>query len=303
MRRIAAIVTALALALGGPPPAAGAQDSPAPPDSAGLAPAPSDSAGAAAEEAPPDSVGRAAADTSVRVTGAPFRFGGTPEMAQRHGEFATARRAGRDVVRSLAGSWFGIPGEYALAFRDGRLRRVEFTAGRPSARALDYAADQLRSSGFRRVCGPPTTAGATVCDWTGRTRVRLETSPVRLFAVIEPPPAPRPRTAPPAVAIVPHTFILARAAAAALPAPEPVASPPPDYPAAARADGLQGNVWVRALVDTSGAVLRAAVTRGIPELDTAAVAAARRWRFRPYLWNGAPARFEVEFPVRFVLGR
>lgn len=299
MRRIAAIVPALVLALATRAPGAAAQP-PASPDSAGLAPAPADSAGAAAEETPADS---AAADTSVRVTGTPFRFGGTPEMAQRHGGFSTARRSGRDVVRNLAGRWFGIPGEYALAFRGGRLRRVEFTAERPSARSLDYAGDQLRSSGFRRVCGPPTAAGTTVCEWTGRTRVRLETSPVRLHAAIEPPPAPRPRPAPPAVAIVPERLHLARPSGSVLPAPEPVASPPPEYPAAARADGLQGNVWVRALVDTSGAVLRAAVIRGIPELDSAAVAAAGRWRFRPYLWNGAPARFEVEFPVRFVLGR
>jgi len=54
-------------------------------------------------------------------------------------------------------------------------------------------------------------------------------------------------------------------------------------------------------VDTNGAVEAAEIVRGIPELDSAAVAVARRCRFRPYAPEGARVRFRVELPVTFTV--
>ena len=59
-------------------------------------------------------------------------------------------------------------------------------------------------------------------------------------------------------------------------------------------------MWVRALVDTNGAVAATEVVRSIPELDSAAVSVARRCRFRPYVAEGSPVRFRVEIPVIFM---
>ena len=66
---------------------------------------------------------------------------------------------------------------------------------------------------------------------------------------------------------------------------------------AARAAGVIGRVWVVALVDVDGRVLEAAVTRGIPALDAAALECVRRWRFEPRTFQGAPCRYRVEAPV------
>ena len=68
-----------------------------------------------------------------------------------------------------------------------------------------------------------------------------------------------------------------------------------------RIAGTLQTMFPRAVVDTAGSVVKATVTRSIPELDAAAVQNAMRWRFEPYRFRGQPARFEVEFPVRFIL--
>ncbi len=57
----------------------------------------------------------------------------------------------------------------------------------------------------------------------------------------------------------------------------------PEYPAEARERGWQGSVVVQITVDSGGAVREARVLRssGYGILDSAAVQAARAWRFEP----------------------
>ena len=83
--------------------------------------------------------------------------------------------------------------------------------------------------------------------------------------------------------------------------PRIVSSPPLHYPEAARQESIQGVVWVMAQVDASGQVLDAWVERGIPELDTAALAWISRARFAPCERDGAPCRFHVRVAVLFTL--
>jgi TonB family protein len=73
----------------------------------------------------------------------------------------------------------------------------------------------------------------------------------------------------------------------------------PLYPEAARRAGVQGRVWVMALVAHDGHVLDASITRGIPELNRAALSAVMRWRFPPV--EGSTSTYWVEIPVRFRL--
>ena len=65
--------------------------------------------------------------------------------------------------------------------------------------------------------------------------------------------------------------------------PSGINQPKPKYPSAARRAGQQGTVTLSFTVGTSGNVtsVRIAKSSGHPLLDNAALAAIRRWRFRP----------------------
>lgn len=79
------------------------------------------------------------------------------------------------------------------------------------------------------------------------------------------------------------------------------------YPEAARKAGIQGRVWVFALVDTAGRVLEAHLERGIPELNAAALECVRRWRFaarssaEPSPEFSGPVSYWVQVPITFTL--
>ena len=297
------MVLPLLLALIAPAP------SPATPDSLGAV---RDSATVAPDTlAVPDSLARvhaaasaAPADTSLRVTGTRLRFGYEVTQAARAGDFTivTTTLAQRgEVARAGDLRWFGLDARALLYFRGGRLARAGFEVAKPSPRDLAYVDDQLRAMGYKVKCARDEP-GAKSCTWTGPTRVSLDSSPAKLTAMIEPAPR-KPRPAPkPALPPPPEHLVLGRAGEhPEYPAAVLAASPAPAYPAAAKQAHVQGNVWVRAEVDTSGAVTDAQVVKSIPELDAAALAAVRTWRFERYLWNGRPARVSVDVPVRFVL--
>lgn len=89
-----------------------------------------------------------------------------------------------------------------------------------------------------------------------------------------------------------------------------VAAPPeivdrvlPEYPARARTLKIEGQVLLEVVLDRGGRVEDSIrVTRSIPMLDAAAIAAVRQWRFRPARSrDGSPVRVLMEIPVRFVL--
>jgi periplasmic protein TonB len=76
----------------------------------------------------------------------------------------------------------------------------------------------------------------------------------------------------------------------------------PDYPAAALHAGREGVVVIRAVIDERGRITEARLLRGIdPALDEAALAAIRRWRFRPATRFGKPVRVNYILSVDFRL--
>jgi protein TonB len=90
--------------------------------------------------------------------------------------------------------------------------------------------------------------------------------------------------------------------------PEPPAkpaylkNPQPPYPEAARRAGQEGTVYVKVIVDKSGRVSSASVTRssGHPTLDQQAVSTIRRqWRFKPARSAGVAIESEVVIPIVF----
>jgi protein TonB len=83
--------------------------------------------------------------------------------------------------------------------------------------------------------------------------------------------------------------------------PEVITRVDPVYPEAARRSKVDGTVLVQALVGADGRVKDTTIIKSIPALDAAAIAAVRRWVFKPGRLNGRPASVWVAVPVRFTL--
>jgi protein TonB len=85
--------------------------------------------------------------------------------------------------------------------------------------------------------------------------------------------------------------------------PEMIYQETPEYPRLAKQAGLEGTVWVKALVDKEGNVRDAqlAKTCGTQSLDEAAVKAAFKNKFKPGIQNGRPVACWVTYKVDFKL--
>lgn len=75
----------------------------------------------------------------------------------------------------------------------------------------------------------------------------------------------------------------------------------PVYPKEAAAGRIQGTVVVEATVDEQGSVQEVRVVRSITELDAAAIAAVKQWRYEPLTVDGRPASFVITINVSFHL--
>ena len=75
------------------------------------------------------------------------------------------------------------------------------------------------------------------------------------------------------------------------------------YPSFSKRSGEQGEVVVRLIIDESGIVEDVAILRSssFPRLDRAASEIGRRYRFKPFLVNGAPARISTNLLIKFNL--
>ena len=75
------------------------------------------------------------------------------------------------------------------------------------------------------------------------------------------------------------------------------------YPSFSKRSGEQGEVVVRLIIDESGSVEDVALLRSssFPRLDRAATEIGRRYRFKPFLVNGSPARISTNLLIKFNL--
>jgi TonB family protein len=74
-----------------------------------------------------------------------------------------------------------------------------------------------------------------------------------------------------------------------------ISSVPPIYPEAAIKNHVEGKVRLKIVVAKDGTVSKADVLNGPAELTQAAIDAVSKYKFSPFLVNGAP--FEVECPM------
>ena len=85
--------------------------------------------------------------------------------------------------------------------------------------------------------------------------------------------------------------------------PEMIRTCAPEYPDSAKAAGIEGKVYVKALVDKTGKVasVKLLKTSGHDVLDRAAVAAVPECKFKPALIDEKPVAVWVTFPIQFQL--
>jgi len=83
--------------------------------------------------------------------------------------------------------------------------------------------------------------------------------------------------------------------------PVPVLKVPAVYSKAMRDGGLEGLVMLQALVGRDGRVKDTRVTKSVPGLDEAAIAAVLQWRFKPAVAARRAVAVWVSVPVRFTL--
>jgi len=76
---------------------------------------------------------------------------------------------------------------------------------------------------------------------------------------------------------------------------------PPTYPPLAKQARVSGEVRLRLVVGTDGAVKEVTVVSGHPLLIQAAIDAVRQWLYRPTVVNGVPVEVLTEVAVNFTL--
>jgi protein TonB len=82
-----------------------------------------------------------------------------------------------------------------------------------------------------------------------------------------------------------------------------VFAPRPEYPALARMAHIQGDVVLKADIAADGSVSATHILNGHRLLRGAAVAAVRRWRYRPFVANGRPVDITTIVTVGFHANR
>ncbi|MEP0546832.1 MAG: energy transducer TonB [Rhodothermales bacterium] len=75
------------------------------------------------------------------------------------------------------------------------------------------------------------------------------------------------------------------------------------YPEAAKADGIEGTVFVQFVVDETGNVIDEKILRSLgPEIDAEALRVVRQARFEPGTQRGEPVKVRFSLPIKFKLG-
>lgn len=143
---------------------------------------------------------------------------------------------------------------------------------------------------FRPLPAPPASGS------TGASGMP-EAPPVTTARIEPPEPPPVAAHGPAPVATAPVAAPVELSASS----PVPIESPGPRYPTRSLRRGESGEVLLRIAVDPRGvpSSVDVASSSGSRDLDRAAVAAAKRWRFRPAMRDGAPVAGTVNVPIAF----
>lgn len=97
--------------------------------------------------------------------------------------------------------------------------------------------------------------------------------------------------------------IAVRAGSGGVMSPEIIRQVDPEYTPEATRRGIQGEVWIEAIVDVDGRVVEPRLLRGLPdeELNRRAMEAIQAWVFRPGMKDGQPVPVIAVFTVTYRL--
>jgi protein TonB len=83
--------------------------------------------------------------------------------------------------------------------------------------------------------------------------------------------------------------------------PVPVRTVPPDYPNELRREGVSGLVMVKCSIDEQGNVIETEIEKSSNvAFEKPAVAALKKWKFKPAKQDGTPVAIKVSIPIKFV---
>ena len=83
--------------------------------------------------------------------------------------------------------------------------------------------------------------------------------------------------------------------------PVPVRTVAPDYPTELRRDGVSGVVMVKCTINEQGDVVDPHVEKSSNNaFEQPALAALKKWKFKPAKQDGAPVATKVSIPIKFV---
>ena len=80
-----------------------------------------------------------------------------------------------------------------------------------------------------------------------------------------------------------------------------ISKPDPKYPPMARQMKITGSVAVNVTIDEEGNVEKAEIAEGNPILASAAVMAAKAWKFHPFLKDGKAEKVTTQLAFRFTI--
>ena len=83
--------------------------------------------------------------------------------------------------------------------------------------------------------------------------------------------------------------------------PVPVRTVAPEYPDELRRDGISGVVMVKCTIDEQGNVTNPEIEKSSNgAFEKPALAALKKWKFKPAKQDGTPVAIKVSIPIKFV---
>jgi protein TonB len=182
------------------------------------------------------------------------------------------------------------PARAMRVWREAPLWRYE-----PASIPRDIAMLQEEPAEIAVVGAPVGAGGGAETGVMGAVLAEMTRHPVHVMppAVVEMPVATAPAGAPAAIQRLTQGGRVQLGQA--------LRKAPPQYPAAAKAARVSGDVVLECVVGTDGRILEVKVKRGNPLLVRAAVDAVWQWAYEPSQLNGVPIEIVTNITVSFKL--
>ncbi|MBX7186541.1 MAG: energy transducer TonB [Vicinamibacteria bacterium] len=126
-----------------------------------------------------------------------------------------------------------------------------------------------------------------------------KTAAITLLSLVS--PSLRAQTPTPSPVPTAQTPVDAKVAGQEVPVPARKKYVAPEYPAAAAAEGVRGIVILDVVISEDGKVESTRVSRSVPGLDEAAMAAVKMWEYEPTRLAGKPVKVRLSQSITFAL--